>query len=243
LPRRAELDAVDSKRPILLQRVCGHVGVVNSVALARATVGPFTDVETGRVAEDDLYAVNDLLRPSAADLERVLPQVAATLHAHGITQVHDVMPPELLAALAAARAAGRLAMRVSGSIPARYLGAQNSDRCQGAAWFASRGLADVPTDRDDPWLRVLGIKLFLDGSLGARTAALRAPYADEPATRGSLLYETEELRSLVQDIDAAGLQLMVHAIGDRALDQALEVLEPLAGVVAIHTGIGSSTPR
>src|SRR5678815_1885476 len=69
LPRRAELDAVDSKRPILLQRVCGHVGVVNSVALARATVGPFTDVDTGRVAEDDLYAVNDLLRPSAGDLE------------------------------------------------------------------------------------------------------------------------------------------------------------------------------
>jgi hypothetical protein len=85
----------------------------------------------------------------------------------------------------------------------------------------------VPADRDDPWLRVLGIKLFLDGSLGARTAALRAPYADQPTTRGALLYPTPELRALVQEIDAAGLQLMVHAIGDAALDQALEVLAPL----------------
>lgn len=227
LPTRDELDALEPLRPLLVQRVCGHVGVVNSRALERLRPGPHTDVRSGRLAEDDLYAVNDLLRPSAAQLAETLPRVAATLHEHGITAVQDVTSPEMLSAL---RQAGEIGIRVRCAMPARYLqapavGAGLPAR-DPAAFFAAHALDDVPLGTDDN-PRVLGLKLFLDGSLGARTAYLRASYADAPATRGTALYPHEELASLVARADAAGLQLMVHAIGDAALDQALDVLSPL----------------
>ena len=235
LPSRAELDAVESQRPVLLQRVCGHVGVLNAAALARVPDGPHTDRQTGRIAEDDLYAVNDLLRPRVEDLERVLPQVVSTLHAHGITSVHDVTSPELLAALGRATSAGRLDANISCSIPARYLTpvtrptslATSPTRANPLRFFEAEGFGELPVERRNVGLRVLGIKVFVDGSLGARTAYLRAPYTDDPKTRGAPLYDLDELTALFRRVDAAGLQLMVHAIGDAALDFALDVFEPL----------------
>ena len=236
LPTRADLDALEAHRPVLLQRVCGHVGVLNGRALARVPDGPHTNRDTGRIAEDDLYAVNDLLRPRVEDIERILPQVVSTLHAHGITSVHDVTSPEMLAALRRAVAAEGLEANVSCSIPARYLvpvirptvrGASTGARPDPTRFFADDGFEDLPVDRGDVRLRVLGVKLFVDGSLGARTAYLRDPYADDPTTRGVPLYEPAELAALVRRVDAAGLQLMVHAIGDAALDLALDALEPV----------------
>jgi predicted amidohydrolase YtcJ len=79
----------------------------------------------------------------------------------------------------------------------------------------------------DAGLRFLGIKIFTDGSLGAHTAFLRRPYADAPATRGTPLYARQELDGLARRVDAAGYQLMVHAIGDAGLDLALDALEPV----------------
>ena len=235
LPTRAELDAVESQRPVLLQRVCGHVGVLNGAALARVPDGPQTDRASGRIAEDDLYAVNDLLRPRVEDLQRVLPQVVSTLHAHGITSVHDVTSPELLAALGRVASTGPLDANISCSIPARYLAPVTRPMSLAAfpvpadplRFFEDEGFGELPVDRRNVRLRVLGIKVFVDGSLGARTAYLRTPYADDPKTRGAPLYDLDELTALFRRVDAAGLQLMVHTIGDAALDFALDVLEPL----------------
>jgi predicted amidohydrolase YtcJ len=70
--------------------------------------------------------------------------------------------------------------------------------------------------------------LFLDGSLGARTAWLRQPYADAPDTRGTPLFTPVALQAIAERAHARGLQLMVHAIGDAALDLALDALEPVA---------------
>lgn len=228
LPTRRELDTVAGTRPVLVQRVCGHVGVVNSAGLARLAPGPHTDAATGRLAEDDLYAANDLLRPTVDLLAAALPRVASTLHQHGITAVQDVSSPEMLAAL---QQAGELGVHVACAMPTRYLREPGPGRRttpgDPGAFFAARGLNDVPVGApDNP--RVMGLKLFLDGSLGARTAFLREGYADAPATRGAPLYVAKELAALTARADAAGLQLMVHAIGDAALDLALDVLTPLA---------------
>jgi predicted amidohydrolase YtcJ len=227
LPTRAELDAVAGARPALVQRVCGHVGVVNSAALAQLRPGSHTDAASGRLAEDDLYAVNDLLRPGPELLAEALPRVVATLHQHGITAVQDVSSPEMLAAL---QKVGALGLQVTCAMPTRFLhspvGRGSAARGDSEAYFAARGLAGMPLgENQNP--RVLGLKLFLDGSLGARTAYLREPYTDAPEMRGAALFGREELAALAGEADAAGLQLMVHAIGDAALDRALEVLTPL----------------
>jgi hypothetical protein len=219
-PLRAELDAVQPSRPVVAMRACGHVAVLNSAALRDVAPGPHTDLETGRLAEDDLYAINDRLRPEPQELAAALPRVAAHLHAHGITAVHDVASPEMLAALRMQRSKDGLGIRVSCSIPYRYLDA-NLD-------LAPSGEPLDGPCRDDEFLRVLGVKLFLDGSLGARTAWLRAPYADAPETRGTPLFALEGLRAIARRAQERGLQLMVHAIGDAALDLGLDALEPVS---------------
>ena len=163
LPSRAQLDAIGHHRPILLQRVCGHVGVVNSAALARLTPGPHTQVATGRIAEDDLYAVNDLLRPTIEDLQGALPDVESTLFSHGITAVHDVASPAMFAALCGYGELWRV--HASCSIPARYLDAAalvGNARNPGE-FFAAARFETTPLDANASWPRVLGVKLFLDG--------------------------------------------------------------------------------
>ena len=245
LPTRAELDRLHPQRPVLLQRACGHVGVANTAALAFASDGPHTDRDSGWLAEDDLYVLNDLVRPSVDTFVAAMPAVVTLLHRHGITAVHDVSDPTMVMAL------GRcptLPIRVTCSIPARALeiaaAAATAPATNAAAgaplragsgrvstravFFAQHGLAAMPLGGPDAMFEVLGVKIFTDGSLGARTAWLRAPYADAPATHGSALYREPALAQLVQRTHDAGLQLMVHAIGDAALDQVLGVLEPVA---------------
>lgn len=213
LPTRNELDAAAADRPVLVKRVCGHVGVLNGAGIA--ALGPavgrgFTDQQTGRIAETDLWDLNDQLRPRAAQFVSVLPQSFDVLLSHGITAIHDVASLALIDALEPLRRSSALPLRISYSIPAAHLNA---------------ALERAPSR--DAWLRFLGVKVFADGSLGARTACLRAPYTDAPATHGALLHDPEALRALVRRVDAAGLQLMVHAIGDAALDAVLNALGPL----------------
>ena len=225
LPTRAELDLVQPGRPVVAMRACGHVGILNSAGLRGVPPGAHTDLATGRLAEDDLYAINDRLRPTPRDLAAALPRIAAHLHAHGITAVHDVASPEMLAALQQVRSANELAFRVTCSIPSRYL--DDDLRIVSGAAPEVAGFDLAGPHADDDFLRVLGVKLFLDGSLGAHTAWLRQPYTDAPETRGTPLFTPAELRSIVQRANDRGLQLMVHAIGDAALDLALDALEPV----------------
>ncbi len=217
LPTRAELDAADSRRPVLVKRVCGHVGVVNSRALETLPPGAHTDRDTGRIAESDLWALNDRLRPGPRALAAVTPRVMQLLHTHGITAVHDVISTEMLRALQDVHAQGALDLRVSCSLPTDRLDAV----CQ----------AGIQAGLGDDTLRILGIKFFVDGSLGARTAFLRQPYTDAPDTRGTPLYEAGDLRRLLQRGHEAGLQLMIHAIGDATLERVLDCTEDL-----VHDG-------
>ena len=214
LPEKSDLDRIESRRPVLVKRVCGHVGVVNTAGLALLPPGPHTEAATGRIAESDLGALNDRLRPDPEALAQVVPQVVQTLHAHGVTAVHDVISPEMLRALQIQRDRAGLGLRISCALPSSTLEALRACGVQ-------RGLGDAE-------LRILGIKIFVDGSLGAHTAWLRDPYADDPSTRGVPLVGAEELAAMAAAADAAGLQLMVHAIGDAAIDRAIDALQPHA---------------
>ena len=211
LPTRSELDALGGTRPIVVKRVCGHVGVGNSIALQELPDGAHTNRQTGRIAEDDLWALNDRLRPDADAFYEIWPLVQERLHANGITSVHDVASLQMIEALRRREAEDDLQVRVTFSVPA-------ANRAALHGWQR----ASAAQQR----LRFLGLKVFTDGSLGAHTAHLRQAYADAPDTCGTSLYETSALRQVFRDAHAQGWQLMVHAIGDAALDEVLVELQP-----------------
>jgi predicted amidohydrolase YtcJ len=93
-------------------------------------------------------------------------------------------------------------------------------------YVRERGL---PSKLADDMVRINGVKVYADGSLGARTAALRQPYTDEPSNSGILRHTDEELGSIVEEADAAGFQVIIHAIGDRAIEQAIRALSRVSG--------------
>lgn len=220
---RADLDRLAPSTPVVLRRVCGHKAVVNGAALAHLTAHPagltydacgFIDAATGTLIEDAAMRLAEIFPPGAAEVEAALAAALARAARLGITGAHDIVTPDALRAEQAARRAGRLTLRLTAHLDLAHLDA-----------VEELGLA---SGLGDAWLRLGGVKLYLDGSLGARTAALREPYADaggRAGDRGLLLYEETKLAALVRRLDAAGLTAVMHAIGDRAIAAALAALE------------------
>jgi hypothetical protein len=231
-PDRAALDAAAPEHPVLLARIDGHAAWVNGAALAAAGVGPGTpDPPGGRILRRPDGTPTGVLVDTAIDLvsARIPPPDRASYEAGilaalreaaalGLTAVHDAgCGPAYLAALLGLAEGGRLPVRVYAMIDGQ--GPLPELRRQLAAWRAhpSAGL-----------LEVRAVKLYADGALGSRGAALHEDYADDPGNRGLLLLAPEELRARVKAVVAAGFQPAVHAIGDRALSEALDALEAAA---------------
>jgi len=230
LPTRQELDTLRWDGPVLVKRVCGHVAVGNSIALQQLPEGSYTNKQTGRIAESDLWALNDRLRPDAAAFYDIWPRVRTCLHEHGITAVHDVASLQMVHALERLEQESQLGVRISYSVPSAHLAELRI--MERATSVAARGTASSQASlaaEGDSWLRFLGLKIFTDGSLGARTAHLRQAYADASDTCGASLLDRSELQRLCREGHERGWQLMVHAIGDVALDEALQALQPLCG--------------
>jgi predicted amidohydrolase YtcJ len=222
-PTAAHLDAITGARPTVLRRVDGHASWVNSAALRAAGVGPQTpDPPGGRILRGEGGAPTGVLIDAAADLiPSPKPDVAALvaqLRAAqnemlrvGLVGAHDMgVDDATLAAYRALAAAGELEIRVW-----VYLD-PTSDAAQAL-------LRDGPTDEGR--LRVVGIKAYADGALGSRGAHLLAPYDDEPSTTGLRLTEPDALSALAVRCLRARAQLAVHAIGDAAAREVLDVFE------------------
>jgi predicted amidohydrolase YtcJ len=217
---RKDLDAVAPGHPVLLIRVDGHMAAANSEALRRLAVPPRTrgferdrhGRPTGILKEDALAVARDAVRPTRADYVRGLRTAVRRLHRRGITSVDDMVgASEGIAAYQDLRGTGRLRLRVrlNPYVPL----------------FENLRAAGLRTGWGDSWLRLGALKVFTDGSLGARTAALRSPYTDDGRTRGLLIHRRRALQALLARAHAAGWQLAVHAIGDRAIGVALDALE------------------
>ncbi|MDG6909298.1 MAG: amidohydrolase [Nitrososphaerota archaeon] len=228
IPARADIDDICPANPVALSRVCGHVALLNSRAMGdlgfeartgeeyeRGADGSLTGIVKETAMTEALGKVPRTPERSGADLQAVEAEASRL----GLATLHCVVSPEgyreELTALAQLDAAGSLSLRYRVYIP------------PGAIDFAkSEGiLARFRGDR----LRINGVKLFADGSLGARTAALREPYSDDPPNSGILRFSLEELTEAVGRVDSEGLQAIVHAIGDRAIEQAIEALSTVAG--------------
>lgn len=222
-PTRAALDRVIPDRPVLLDSHDLHAAWLNGAALARCRIGRETpDPPGGRIVRDDAgdptgilletavaLATRHLPAPSRNEVHDSLRDAQAALHAWGITGVHSVEVGGR-ADWQALRAAGALRLRVVQSIPLERL-----DDAIGEGLRSGVG---------DEWFRTGGVKMFLDGALGSRTALLRAPYQGESDYRGIGTLPPGEFRAHVRRAARAGIATTVHAIGDAAVGIALEAL-------------------
>lgn len=228
-PSRRLLDEAAPRHPVFLSRVDGHAAWLNTVALRRLGISRSTpDPPGGSIVREQgtgepsgilleramEEALDRLPGEGEEERRRGLLEALRELARYGITSVEDVAPSWAVPIYARLAEEGELSVRVSVWLPVAH------DRKQAAEWRER-----YPAGH--PWLSVATLKVFLDGTLGSRTAALLAPYADEPPSRGILRMEPAELAETVWRADTEGWAVAVHAIGDRAVRVALDALERL----------------
>jgi predicted amidohydrolase YtcJ len=228
-PGRRVLDARCPDHPVALSRIDGHVGWLNGLALQILGIdGTTPDPSGGTIDRDPRtgeptgilletawdQARSRIPRESRADRSAALERALGEMRRLGITAAHDVTDATALPILADLHAEGKLTARISAILPVGL------DR--EAAEALRRGHPP-----GHPWIETGTLKIFLDGTLGARSAALLAPYADAPESRGLLRIPPDELEVLVGDADAAGWTVAIHAIGDHAVRTALDAFASL----------------
>ena len=210
-PTRAGLDDIDAQRPVLARRICGHLGVANSFLLEKlGTHHPgLVDKDSGLVREHALWEAGGLCRPDPDRFAASFEGAIGKLHQLGITAIHDIVGPNRAQAYARGIARSKAPLRID-----VLMHAPTAELPKYRKLFA---------DLDPRFVRVAGVKCFLDGSLGGRTAALNRPYADTDG-KGNLLIDDDELGRLLRASHEGGFVCAMHAIGDRAIDQALSTL-------------------
>ena len=227
-PTAKTLDRYVPDRPVFLRRYDGHVGLANTRALqvagvTRETPGP----SGGEVVRDESGEPTGLLHesamdlvwrhipdPSADEIAAALPDGLALAARMGITSAHDMLGDggPCLEAYRSVEARGDLTLRLNLYWPI-------GDR-QAAEAMLAEAHAEL--------IRLRGLKAFVDGSLGAGTAWFHEPYANDPSTSGIACCDMGWLTAEMVAADAAGLQLAVHAIGDRAVSELLSAWEAVA---------------
>jgi len=226
-PNRLDLDKAAPGNPVLLNRVCGHVCVTNSLGLQVAGItketpdpqggqidkDPATGEPTGVLRDEAMPLVwRHVPPPTKAELVAAIDAASRSALSSGLTTVHALLrDSSYVEALQEAQATGRLGVRVYMGIAVDLL-----DSLIGLG---------IKTGFGNDWLKIGCVKILLDGSLGGRTAALKEPYADDPNNKGLLLYQEEELLQLVSKAHDSGYQLAIHAIGDYAIDLSLGAIE------------------
>ncbi len=228
-PGAATLTRAVPGRPVALSRVDGHALWVNEAALQAAGIGAGTpDPPGGRIVRGPggapagvlVDAAQELVLraippPTAEEIEEALLLGLRELVSLGLTAVHDAgVGPASLDAYRKLAIEDRLPLRVYAMIDGQV--GLPELRAEMARW---KGTAEVGR------LTVRAVKVYADGALGSRGAALFEDYADDPGNRGLLLTPPELLRAKVAEIAAAGFQPAVHAIGDRATSLALDAFE------------------
>lgn len=225
-PTRWDLDDAVTKSPVFLVRICGHIGVANTEALRLAGITKETRVEGGKIDLDKATGEpcgilegkamsliwKAVPKPSLEAFEEACLLACTKAVEAGLTGVHWLAEStDEIQAIRKLDSEGKLPLRVYLGIPLKLL-----DR------LANLGL---PFEAAGSMVKMGFVKLFADGSLGSRTAALKEPYADDPNSKGLLLNSSKKLCQLVLKAHKAGFQVGVHAIGDRGIENVLDAYE------------------
>lgn len=229
-PTAAELDTVVPAHPVVLKAKSGHALVANTLALQMAGVTAHTpDPPGGRIGRDAdgqpdgmlfedsaMELVTGLIpKPGPEETAGALREAFPSAWRVGLTAIHDMDGPPAFTVYQRLHTRGELGLRV-----VKYLPAGALDCALEIGLRAGLG---------DDWLRVGGIKVFADGALGPRTAAMLAPYEGEPENLGVVTTDQASLRELARKALVGGLPLAVHAIGDRTNRMVLDVLADVGG--------------
>ena len=229
LPHRSWIDSVTPDNPVLLYRLDGHMALANSAALRLARVDRRTrDIPGGVIVRDPSGELTGVLKdeamgpvqdviPSPTEAQRDAALTRALEHAaaRGVTAfAHVSVPLSELGAYLRAKRAGTLTARAALYFPIEH-------------W---RQVADTVAKigRGDDWVWIGGVKGYMDGSLGSTTALFYEPYEDDPSTPGVLTTPEDSMRAWVGAADSAGLQVVVHAIGERANGLLLSIFDSVA---------------
>jgi predicted amidohydrolase YtcJ len=226
-PTAEDLDNVAPDNPCYFSAKSGHAAWVNSKALERCGITPSTsDPEGGQIVRDSQGIPTGILLESAMKLvEDHIPnptgeQLADAMHhaqslalQAGITGIHDFDNPSCLYALQILRERGDLAIRVTKQINQK--------------WLHHAIESGIRSGFGDAWIRFGALKLFADGALGPRTAYMLEPYEGEPNNTGIVVVPKEEMLDYMSRASAAGIASTVHAIGDAAVRDVLDVFEAI----------------
>jgi predicted amidohydrolase YtcJ len=217
LPSAELIDKYVRDRPVFLNRYDGHMGVANSKAMALAKA----DKSTHGIFRDNAMAQIYKAIPDPSDVEIAEGVAAALAEAakNGVTAVEDMdgSSPEtrkkLFAHYRELARTGKLTCRIGLYWPL-------------ALWKEIAGLGGL----GDEWVRIGGVKGFVDGSIGSSTAKMFEPYLNEPGSTGLWVTPPDSLRTWIRAADAAGIPIAVHAIGDKANATLLDIYADLPNV-------------
>jgi predicted amidohydrolase YtcJ len=232
-PALEELDAISDEHPIIITRTCGHIGVVNSAALKAAGIDENTPnphggtiekdasgLLTGRLIENAFLQFNQHVTYSEEELYQALEKAQEKLLAYGITSIHDAggFDADSFRIMQQAAQAKQLKLRVYAMI-----GSLND--CE--AFTKTMISAGVVSYTGNEFFTIGPAKLFTDGSSTGPTIATREPYDSDEENCGYLQYTEDELYDIFLPAHQKGYQLTVHAQGDKAIEQYLNVIERL----------------
>lgn len=223
LPSRDWIDSVSSDNPVWINRLDGHMGLANSAAIKAAGIDErISDVDGGTIVRDKKGRLTGVFKDNAMNmLYQAMPAPTAeqednALHtameyvtAQGVTSVHNVSG--FMNVFERAHTANKLKTRI-------YAGMMLRDWRELNERISRQG-------RGDKWLRIGSLKEFVDGSLGSHTAAFFRPYSDAPKDSGFFITPEEMLYQRIKSADSAGLHVMTHAIGDKAIHRLLNIYE------------------
>ncbi|HXZ13046.1 MAG TPA: amidohydrolase [Candidatus Sulfotelmatobacter sp.] len=241
LPDKKLLDEIFPERPVYLESFDAHTGWVNSKALALASIhrdtpdpldgvivrDPKTGEATGALVEDARHLVKNLVpMPSQEEKRAALVKGLALAGQYGLVRVHAAgEPPDTfgdfydLDVFDGLRGEGKLSLRLYVSKVIQPPALTPAD---------ISALEEARKRYHDDWISVGAAKVFLDGVIEAHTAAMIEPYADDSRLSGSLMWSPEKFGSAVDELDRRGFQIFTHAVGDRAVQAALDAYDHAA---------------
>ncbi|WP_306014449.1 MULTISPECIES: amidohydrolase [unclassified Allomuricauda] len=226
-PTKDKLDELFPDTPVALERVDGHAYLVNQKALDMAGITTETQTEGGEIVKENGVITGVLVDNPMALVDRVIPEasleqkIQALKDAekialdYGLTTVNDAgLPRDIIELIDSLQQADELSIRVYAMV---------SNYPENLDYFLNKGI--IKTDE----LNVRSVKVYGDGALGSRGAALRAPYSDKPGHFGAMVTPVDQIEALAERIAATDYQMNTHAIGDsanivvlRAYNKALE---------------------
>ena len=238
MPGRYDLDRISTEVPVVLQRICGHVAAANSKAIEllgldqkmRHVDGGTIETDengmpTGIFTENAMELVNGLIpKYTLEDDKRMFLNAAEYAVAHGITSVQS---NDVGNAFISRDDTFRMLHEIydEGLCPLRYRHQACIQSLEEFRECVENGEFKHGVYKDPKRLALGPLKLFKDGSLGGRTAAMRKEYQDDPGNRGVECITKEEMDEFCRLADAAGIQVVTHVIGDRAIEDVIESYE------------------